>query len=140
MFLGEKKNCLTISSRMEPHFSGDDTSIIARGLPGWIGGRGARGDLLPRYNVNIDIRGVGGGGCSPHPSIWEFGQTWAKFKTFLGTFVMNVYLKLAFLKIKHDLFLKFYKVLNLLGNDSIFSGKKVQPSPCTSMCPGTPTV
>ena len=65
MFLGEKKNCLTISSRMEPHFSGDDTSIAAQGLPGWIGGRGARGDLLPRYNVNIDIRGVGGRGLQP---------------------------------------------------------------------------
>ena len=37
----------------------------------------------------------------------EFGQTWARFKIFLlGTFVMYVYLKLDFFKLK----MIFYKV------------------------------
>ena len=47
---------------------------------------------------NIGARGWGGTGGLQPPSIWEFGQIWARFKIFLGTFVIYVYSKLTFLK------------------------------------------
>ena len=55
------------------------------------------------------------------PSIWEFGQIWARFNIFC-TYVVNVYLKLAFFQIFNNviywiLYVIFWAMIKFFGQE-----------------------